>query len=402
MAGTIHLPLYRGIMIACAPLILYSVIKGRYPRVNACDALFVIHVLWVILSIFFHDPSFEAFEPSGAYAVESLIPYMAARIYLSDANTVSHFYSALSMVILALAPVAFAGSVLHMDPIDSWLRPALGYPLQSFDERMGLSRVSMTFFHPIQWGVFASVIFSFAIASTNYLKKFPWILASALGVISSGSSGAMMSLTVQSLLSIWGWLLRGIRVRWVLLLLGFACFYIFLALVSNRPPMKAFLSYATLSPGTAFNRLLIWEYGSAEVMRYPIFGIGLYRDWTRPAWMVASVDNFWLLIAMRHGMIASLSLLAIVLLQVAQWAHRSTIIENRKHNYHFYALIAISLAAVTVHIWQSSFIFYCLLLGLGPGLLEALKKPEEDDVYLSHDETVGISDVMLNEDVRGA
>jgi len=36
------------------------------------------------------------------------------------------------------------------------------------------------------------------------------------------------------------------------------------------------------------------------VRAHPVFGIG-YGDWARPNWIPASVDNFWLLTAMRHG-----------------------------------------------------------------------------------------------------
>ena len=56
------------------------------------------------------------------------------------------------------------------------------------------------------------------------------------------------------------------------------------------------------SSSTAWNRYLIWQFGSAELMRHPIFGMGLFEDWQRAPWMPASIDNHWLLMSMRYGL----------------------------------------------------------------------------------------------------
>ena len=50
-------------------------------------------------------------------------------------------------------------------------------------------------------------------------------------------------------------------------------------------------------------------------MDNPLFGIGL-NDWTRPDWMNNSIDSFWLLMTMQHGLIASFLLLFLCLYAV--------------------------------------------------------------------------------------
>ena len=55
------------------------------------------------------------------------------------------------------------------------------------------------------------------------------------------------------------------------------------------------------NPQTADGRLIILEYGSAEIARHPVFGIGL-NEWVRPWYKKQSVDNFWLSHAMRFGL----------------------------------------------------------------------------------------------------
>ena len=54
---------------------------------------------------------------------------------------------------------------------------------------------------------------------------------------------------------------------------------------------------------TGWGRTEVFEYGAAEVLRHPIFGIGL-NDWIRPWWRKPSVDNFYLATAMRFGCVA--------------------------------------------------------------------------------------------------
>ncbi|WKL39822.1 O-antigen ligase family protein (plasmid) [Sinorhizobium meliloti] len=70
---------------------------------------------------------------------------------------------------------------------------------------------------------------------------------------------------------------------------------------SNQTPVKFYISHFTFDAQTGWYRLAIWEFGSASVLNHPILGIGL-TEYARPSWMgSASVDNFWLLIAIRHG-----------------------------------------------------------------------------------------------------
>ena len=50
-------------------------------------------------------------------------------------------------------------------------------------------------------------------------------------------------------------------------------------------------------------------------MDHPLFGIGLH-DWTRPEWMNSSIDSFWLLMTLQHGILASALLLFVCLYAV--------------------------------------------------------------------------------------
>ena len=115
------------------------------------------------------------------------------------------------------------------------------------------------------------------------------------------SSGPFTALATQSGLIGWDKLTSKIKYRWSLLAGLFAFAYVTVDLLSNRSPVQVFISILTFNPRSAWNRMNIWHYGTAEVGRHPIFGIGL-GEWERAEWMSRSMDNFWLVIAVRHGL----------------------------------------------------------------------------------------------------
>jgi hypothetical protein len=91
--------------------------------------------------------------------------------------------------------------------------------------------------------------------------------------------------------------------------------YVGIDLFSTKTPFHVFVNYFTFSKQSAYNRILIFEYGTAEVARHPVFGIGL-GDWERPVWMSDSMDNFWLVTAVRYGVPALFLLLLGLLLGI--------------------------------------------------------------------------------------
>jgi len=104
---------------------------------------------------------------------------------------------------------------------------------------------------------------------------------------------------------------RKIPRRGLIATLGIVFIFVVLSLVSNRGPVKLFISSITLNPATGYYRLLIWENGIDDIFRNPIFGMKP-EEWTRLSWMVDSIDNHWLLVAMHGGIPAFLFLVAFV------------------------------------------------------------------------------------------
>ena len=121
--------------------------------------------------------------------------------------------------------------------------------------------------------------------------------------------------------------------------------------------------------------MLIWDYGSASVLNHPLFGVGL-NDWERPGWMPASIDNFWLFLAVRYGLPAPfLLLLAFLSIFLAVGFKKG--LDDKITAYRTAFLITMTaffLVGWTVHFWDAAYVLFLFLMGSGVWMLDVRPK----------------------------
>ena len=182
-----------------------------------------------------------------------------------------------------------------------------------------------------------------------------------------------MAFTMQGILIVWAAAFAKVNARW-LLLLAFAVFcYVVVDLLSTRDPIRVFLTYATFSTHTAWNRINIFHFGMDNVWANPIFGLGL-KDWVRPSWMGASMDNFWLVQAVRYG-IPGFALIAggylIALWRIGQRDFDADPLLWQLRRGWMMAFVGLAFTLTTVHIWTSVYSFVFFLFGAGMWMMRA-------------------------------
>jgi O-antigen ligase len=170
--------------------------------------------------------------------------------------------------------------------------------------------------------------------------------------------------------------------------------YFTVDLLSDRTPITVFLHYATFSPHTAYWRLIIFEHGMNNVFANPIFGLGL-NDWERPAWMHSgSMDNFWLVVALRYGIPGFLFLTVGYAVAVFRAMFRdfssNDFLANLRMAWVF-VFLGLSFTLSTVHVWTNVYSFIFFVLGAGMWLLSEEVKPgeREDSVVTPKVDEVG-------------
>jgi len=286
-----------------------------------------------------------------------------------DFNSVGEFTVWLVAILL---PFALFESVTGNAIIRNLFRAiAGGGPMGYGEQRLGLTRAFASFEHPILYGVFCATNFSlvfYALRDASWQRGLRAIVIVAATFFAL-SSAPLLALVIQILLISWDFTTRRMPYHWIALTSMIAAAYIAVDIVSTRSPILVFVSRLTFNAETGYFRTYIWNYGIANVWQNPLFGIG-ENDWVRPEWMPPSVDNFWLLTAMRYGIPAFIFLiLAIALTLYSLSRLRLTSPANadvRKGL--MITFFALMLAGATVHFWNATFCIMIFLVGSGYGV----------------------------------
>jgi hypothetical protein len=361
MIGDLRLSPYRAILILAVIPVVYRFLTGQAHGVRLPDVLMLAHTFWAVGALFLvHGDA--AIEPAGIYALEATVPYFLARTYIRSAADFEAFARVMAVVIALLIPWAAYESISHH---------ILRNPPTQYPPRWGLSRAYGPFEHPILYGTFCAAMFGITFYALKGRVQPSGRLLRAGGVLAatffSLSAGPLTALMAQVGLAGWNWLMRRVRHRWLVLAGLFAGAWTVVSLLSTRTPIHVFIWYFTFDRGTSYMRILIWEYGSANVVAHPVFGIGM-NDWARPDWMPPSVDNFWLVIAMRYGVPAVAFLLLAMLWMCFKVGRNKQLEDPHARNCRLgwmFSLIGLIVAGSTVHYWNATFCLFMFLLGAG-------------------------------------
>lgn len=381
MAGPIRLSPFRVVLMITFFPCAAALFGGRAGRLMLVDWLMLAHVCWSALALFANH-GMGQIEAAGIYGIEVFGAYMIGRVYVRDAQSFRCCAAWLLLLVGLIGITTVVETLTGRHVIREIAGMVMGKPFSSpIGERFGYTRAYGPFDHPILYGVFAMSVLSLSWFSLSRNDKLSFSrIGQTLVVFVSGatalSSGAFATMIVQAGLIAYERLFRWLPYRWWLLSGGIVSSYIFIDALSNRSGIKVFLSYLTFSAHTAYSRLNIWHFGMAEVKRHPIFGIGA-NDWVRPSWMGDSVDNFWLYTAMRYGIPGFLllaSALVVLFWQISRnpvrnergrIVHCSSTDEGRVRLGWLYTMIGITVAAATVHLWNSVAIYFFFLMGAG-------------------------------------
>jgi hypothetical protein len=368
--GSLRLSPYRVVLLIALLPCLYRYLNGQAGGFHVADALIVLHVLWATVSLYVaHGGNAAMVEDAGIYFLETAIPYFLARCYIRSAADFEALARFFSIVIICLLPWAAYESIT-----DTTIRTvSADYPL-----RWGLGRAWGPFDHPILYGVFVSSMFGIVFfALQGRISNFSRYVRSGAIVAAtffSMSSGPLVGLAAQWGLAGWHYVTRTVKRRWLFLGALFLAAWIVVSILSTRTPIQVFIHYFTFNPHTSYMRIYIFDYGLQNVLANPWFGLGM-NQWTRPSWVPLSVDNFWLLNAMRYGIPALMMFAGAVVLtclRVGRASIQDAQVRNCRTGW-LVSIVGLMVAGLTVHYWNATYCLFMFLLGAGVWMAEAGK-----------------------------
>lgn len=385
--GSIFLTADRILLILTFLPCFYLWVSNRIgPKIFADFALLG-YCFWMALSSFILDGKDVAIEASGINFLESFGAYLVGRCLVRDADAFRSLIRFFFLMILVMLPFAIQETLTSRNVLLEFANriwPSYGDVPK--DPRWGFDRVALTFYHPLLYGVFCGACFGPAFYVLGYGSSgfMRFLKAGVVGFAAflSFSSGPMTALVAQLGVMTWDRVLKNFQHRWTVLISGVVFMWGSLSIVANRSVPEIFLTYFAFNTATAYNRIRIWEFGTMTVQQNPILGIGLTGDWIRPWWMSGSMDMFWLVPAVKHGLPAGI-FMHLTFLGIFVAVAMKKGLSERAASYRMGLLVSLLgfyLAGWTVHYWKVIFVLFMFILGTGGWFLSPAAQAEGDEV----------------------
>ncbi|MEO0774492.1 MAG: O-antigen ligase family protein [Pseudomonadota bacterium] len=377
-AGPLLLSALRLLLLVLIIPLTIQLLRGKYGRLILTDAMFVLFVLWMCASLAQNNPNM-VIQNAGSTGIEFLGGYLVGRATIRTRQAFLGLCAFLPLIALVTLPFALLENRTGTPYIVQFIHSLPGVfsvPRVDIPGRMGMERVQNVFAHPIHYGVYCAVTFSMVFIGLKgqIATATRWIVAAlvGLGCFLALSSGALIALMLQLFLIAWAFALQGVRTRWWWLLALGILAYIVVDILSDRTPIRVFMSYATFSAHTAYWRGLIFEYGLQNALDNPLFGIGL-NDWVRPDWMYGdSMDNYWLVLAVRHGFpafgLVAVGYIYVLLRVIFRDLSADPGLAQIRRTWAL-TFVGLTFALCTVHIWTNVHSFVLFLFGAGVWLI---------------------------------
>lgn len=315
--GGVELFSYRLAFLATLPFLIQGS-PHKVRRLLASDLLVLSGAIWMIISMVANSGLASGLQRSLSVAMDLLSGYVVARASIASIRD-------LRRLLTIMAPIfCFAGSLVMIESLSNEMvvHPLVERVFTSIDSlgivrtsladystRLGLFRGVGAFPHPILGGLYLASLLPLYV--TAGVRKWPRIL----GLLAAGmafftvSSTAFMLLAFGILLLLYDWQTQTIRaLSWrtflAALALLLACYQLF-----SPSGLIGLTVKLALDGGTAYYRVLLWQFAGSAAATHPVFGLGDI-PFERPMWMVSNtIDNYWLLLAVHYGYVVPVSLL---------------------------------------------------------------------------------------------
>ena len=379
---------YRLALIVVTPFAL-AFLARQPTRPSIMDFFALFASAWFVVALYMASSLSVALVTGTSYALDFGLAYLVGRAAVRQPGDLRLLFTWLLPGLIALLLLLMAESLSHRMLLRPFLADLLNLPdpYIYFRLRFGLLRAMGPFPHPILAGVFLAGALPLAwYLAHNHWQRALGLLAAA-GAIFSVSAAAILGLLIGVGMIAAETLQRLTRLPIFL----FAGAYLALALAAIKAGSESgvisfLIRYLTLDQGSGYYRLWIWEFGGAEALAHPWFGLG-QRDWARPIGMESnSVDAYWLALAMFYGFPAVAGALGVMGGTVVALARTQRLRAPADRQVAFAIIAFITIAALsglTVHLWEGLHAWIILLCGAGVSIVASARQAAAQ-AHLAH------------------
>jgi len=364
------------IVLLLIPAVFVLSRRGR--RFVLCDLFACATSAWMIGAMLLNQ-QYDLISSAVAEVLEFLGAYIVARAFIFEKTALNIFVEGLKYVVIIMIAFAVLDHVSgRLITHDTVARLWGLYPWEP-EFRHGMLRATSIFDHPILYGTFCAVAGAiFFYSERIQTRRMFYVGICLFGCFLAMSSAPILSFGVVIFVYCYDQMLKKYHWRWKAFTIAIVTMLIVIYLSTNNPT-SWIVSHLTLDPSTGYFRKATWERSFYNISFSPITGYGfnLFGD-PNEFFDKASVDSVWLVVALRFGIPMVIFLL---LTNFASFFPSSQSPNIRACDIYLksmstgmtLAVMVLTLAGLTVHYWNTIWLFWGLCIGIRGSLQEWAK-----------------------------
>lgn len=298
-------------------LIISFLLWFKKTKRDPLHTLLIWYVLLSSFSLLINHGLSVAIQSGGILYLETCTSYMLGLAYIRNSSDHKRYFKLLSFMFLIISVPAIIEFTTGYKIIHDFFEKLTGNKqlaanLYTSDYvRLGFTRATAVFSHPILYAISAVTIIPIVIAiNKNDKQKFSASLVNLSGfivaIITAMTSAAISALVLQQGLKKW-YRITNKSIKNAITFMGIVAMLV-IQLGSNRGLIKFIAMTVTLDPRTAYYRILQWEFASDDIANNIFFGVG-NNGFTHPDWFAESIDSYWLLNILQYGIFSEVALI---------------------------------------------------------------------------------------------
>lgn len=319
--GTFLITPYRVYMIVLLPYLLYKLFTDRALKAGAADFLLISYSLWTAFCMISNIEG--GYQRAGQMILESVSAYILARVTIRSIDdllyVVKWLFVLTTLAFVLAIPEAITRKKFIMDITSSLTgMPYAQYAIEA-DVRLGLRRPQAFFSNTILYGLFCSSAIAMVWYTSKSVRSRLFKIAIMIGATAmSLSSAPLLAMNVQFVMIAGEYFTRGLKNRVAFTLIVSAVVTTIFDVTTKSGVVGFIVNHLSFNQASAYNRVLIWDWGMYNIKANPIFGLDA-DNWVRAEYMKPSCDNYWIVVTMMGGIPAFLLLVAGIWAIVWKW-----------------------------------------------------------------------------------
>jgi hypothetical protein len=325
---------------------------------------------WMIGSRF-QDDGLNA--SAVAEVIELLGAYIVSRAYFFGRWELQQFMRIFKILMVVMILLACLEPLAGTNVVTSTVSALFQTQVNSTQFRLGIARAQSTIEDSELFGALCCVAGCLCLyMEPNRVRRVVWVGFCFFGCLLSISSGPLLTFAIMLASYVYDCMLYQFPWRWKAYVATIAGLLAAVFVVSNNP-VGWLIEHLLFDPGSSYFRVYVFDYYLAHIAVYPFTGWGFGPVGDDDFLSTTTVDNVWIVCAVRFGLpmifFLLLTNIGTFFRAVGKGEESDSYIKNAGTAFTF-GLVCLMSIGLTVHYWNAIWMFWGVCLGTRASIKE--------------------------------